>query len=119
MDDLGRRLRDAKRDYEQRHDVDLTWVELGKRIGAALGRKPIKYQVVQRWFLEGREPAEFVTTIAAIARVLEADPGALAFGGPIRSAPTDEGRGEQFERDVAEAVKEKRRGDGGREQKPA
>lgn len=90
--EFGRRLRDAKREYEMRHDRDLSWRELGERIGAAMGREPYVAEVVRRWFQMGREPAEFAIT-EAIARVLETDPRVLAFGPaeppapPARAAP--------------------------------
>lgn len=91
--ELGRRLRDAKREYEKRHDVkNLSWREIGERVGAAMGREPVSYQVVQRWFMEGREPAAFVDTIIAIAEVLETDPRLLTFGLPpkAKTAPRDD-----------------------------
>ena len=90
--ELGRRLRDAKRDYEKRHDVDLSWREIGERVATVLGRdKPVAYQVVQRWFTDGREPQDFVDTLRAIASVLETDPHSLTFG-PLEAqrAPREE-----------------------------
>lgn len=75
----GRRLREAKRSYELAHDCDLTWREIGERVGAVLQREPFSAQVVQRWFAAGREPERFAIT-EAIGVALGADPAWLAFG---------------------------------------
>lgn len=77
--EFGRRLREAKRSWEQRHDRDLTWREIGEAVGERLGREPYAPTVVHRWFNKGTEPAEFAVT-HAIAEILEVDPGKLAFG---------------------------------------
>lgn len=92
--EFGRRLRDAKRAWEQAHDRDLGWEEVGKLVGRAMGRKkPLAGPVVYRWFKEGREPKEFRKAVLAIAKVFESDPGVLAFGpvaGPIPVSAGDE-----------------------------
>jgi hypothetical protein len=76
----GRQLRAARRSYEDRHDVRLSYAEIGRRVGAQLNRAPFSATSARAWFVEGQEPETFQIA-AAIARVLEADPGELAFGG--------------------------------------
>ena len=78
--DFGRRLRDAKRAWEQAHDQELTWDQVGARVAEAMGRKPIKGGVAYRWFMNGREPKEFRETVLGIARAFGASPCTLAFG---------------------------------------
>lgn len=75
---FGRRLRDARRDYERRHDRRLTLKEIGEGVGAKLNREPYAGPVVYRW-LHGAVPAD-LAVITALADVLETTPGALAFG---------------------------------------
>ena len=76
----GRQLRAALRAYEERHDGErLSWAEIGRRVGARLGREPFASQTAGAWFKDGQEPESFAVA-AALADVLEADPGALAFG---------------------------------------
>lgn len=76
--EFGRRLRDAKRDWERANDRDLTWAEIGRRVGVLLARDPFPHQVVLRWFKQGREPSFDITE--ALAVTLGTSPGRLAFG---------------------------------------
>lgn len=91
-DSWGRRLRDAKRDYEKRHDTRLSYAEIGVRVAAVVGRdRPFASTSVRSWFVEGQEPEAFAIT-AALAVVLEADAGALAFGRGVEPASASAGR---------------------------
>lgn len=77
----GRRLRAAKRAYDERHDTDLTLDQIGEMVARAEGRaKPYKHPSVRAWF-KGQEPAS-LGLIAAIAVALEVDPRDLSFGVP-------------------------------------
>lgn len=86
-EDFGRRLRDARRDYERRHDRYPTDAEVGRAVGKHLGRGPFTPQVVGRWF-KGREPGEFIATVRALAAFFEVSAGWLATGeGDMQAAP--------------------------------
>lgn len=79
--EFGKHLRDAKRAYEQRHDVALSWREIGERLAKKLKRpEPVRSQAVGEWFQKGQEPDDFYTTMKALAAVLETTPGVLVFG---------------------------------------
>ena len=78
-EEWGRQLRAALRAYEEREDARLSWSEIGRRVGARLGRAPFASQTVGAWFKDGQEPEPFIAVAAAIAYVLKADPGALVF----------------------------------------
>jgi hypothetical protein len=80
----GQQLRSARRAYEERHDTRLSYAEIGRRVGAKLERPAFSATSARAWFVEGQEPDSFVV-VEAIAAVLEADPGFLAFPsrGPI------------------------------------
>lgn len=73
----GRALRNAKRDYEKRHDTDLTYKGMGKRLGEILGRDPIPHPTVRSWFVDGQEPDTFLPIARALATMLEVDVAAL------------------------------------------
>lgn len=75
---FGRRLRDARRAWEMRHDRSLTLREIGEQVGKRLERGPYATPVVHRWFA-GRMPAD-LAVIEALAAVLGTTPGELAFG---------------------------------------
>jgi hypothetical protein len=77
--DFGRRLRDAKRSWEQTHDKRLVWRVLGEELGAAMSRETYAPNVVRRWFMQGIEPENFIATVSALADFLEVSPGWLAF----------------------------------------
>lgn len=80
----GQQLRSARRAYEERHDTRLSYAEIGRRVGAKLDRAAFSATSARAWFVDGQEPDSF-TVVEAIADVLEADPGFLAFPsrGPI------------------------------------
>ena len=87
--DFGRRLRDARRDWEKAHDADLSYREIGERVAAIVGREPpFSHQAVRKWFEGGQEPQE-LGVVLALAKVLGADPAALAWGAqaPTTSEP--------------------------------
>lgn len=76
----GRRLRDAKRDWERRHDQPFRYREIGERVQIILGRaRPHSPTTVRSWFEEGQEPESFAVAIA-LATVLEAPAGPLITG---------------------------------------
>lgn len=75
----GRRLRAAKRNYEETHDTRLTFGAIGERVGTLLQRKPFSTTAARAWFAEGQEPGEFAVA-HAIAAVLEANVCTLVFG---------------------------------------
>lgn len=83
----GRRLRTARRAFVERHDRTLPYKEIGALVGAALRREPFTHTTVRAWFTEGQEPDSFALA-AALADVLEADPGWLAFGRYPTSLPS-------------------------------
>jgi transcriptional regulator with XRE-family HTH domain len=69
-------------------------VEIGRRVGEMLRRdKPFNPSAANKWFNEGSVPD--VGTIAALATVLQVDPGWLAFGdasqapAPMLGLPSD------------------------------
>lgn len=84
----GRRLRTARRAYEERHDAGLTYEEIGERLGRLLKRAAFKHSTVRAWFTEGQEPDSFEVA-RALATVLEADAGHLITGGPMAATPID------------------------------
>src|SRR4051812_807049 len=78
VEDYGARIRKAFRDWHDANDPKvMSWAEVQRRI-AKLLRKPETSVAILKWKEGLQEPtlAEF----RAIARVLNADPGALAFG---------------------------------------
>lgn len=107
----GQKLREALRAYEQRHDTRLSYSEIGRRVGARLKREPFASQSARAWFVEGQEPESFAVA-EAIASVLEADPGALAFepqpkrGTPhgVEPDPTRDRRLTDAELDAADRI---------------
>lgn len=78
MGDYGERLRDAKRKWEVAHDPKvISWAEVARQCSLLLGRK-LHAETVRLMAKAKQEPntAEF----RAFGRVLEVDPGWLAFG---------------------------------------
>lgn len=76
----GRRLRSAKKRWEERHDRDLTFGEIGARVAQLVGREmPYSHVAAGAWFEKGQEPASFDVAIA-LAQLLEEDPGELIVG---------------------------------------
>lgn len=116
----GRRLRDAKRDFEKRHDTSLSYTEIGRRVAKVLERRtPFAPTSARSWFVEGQEPETFAIA-GAIAVVLEADAGYLMTGyekpasvggeedieiGAVALTPAQKGRA----RESAKATRESRR----------
>lgn len=103
-EDWGRRLRAARRAYEDRHDTRLSYTEIGRRVGLRLGRKPYSSPSARAWFIEGQEPESFAVA-AAIAFVLEVDPGGLAFPASEPASPPQGLHGEPRPADVGGARK--------------
>ena len=73
--EFGRRLRDAWRDYEKRHDTKLTQPAVAERLG-------VTPQAVGVWFRTGQEPESF-ELVEQLAALLEVTPGWLAFGDSV------------------------------------
>lgn len=82
----GRRLRTARRAYEERHDGGLTYDAIGEKLGKLLKRPAFKHSTVRAWFVDGQEPDSFVVA-TALATVLEEDAGYLITG--HRKAPAE------------------------------
>lgn len=81
----GRRLRDARRDWEKLADGELGFKEIGIEVAALIGRETdYTYQAVSKWFA-GSEPESFAV-VEALAKILNVSPGYLAFG----ETPDDE-----------------------------
>jgi hypothetical protein len=85
---------------EQKRKVENA--EIGRRVAEGLGRTPAyRSQTVGKW-LEGSEPSSEV--VAMLARVLDVDPGWLAFGSLSQAPapkgwtapPTSAGQGEEL-----------------------
>lgn len=83
----GRRLRSARRAYVEQFDRTLTYAEIGKRLGRALGRPPFKHSTVRAWFVDGQEPESYEIA-KALAVVIGADAGYLMTGN--NNAPATE-----------------------------
>lgn len=77
---FGRRLRDAIKDFEKKHDTSVSMRLLGELVAKRMGKEPILSQVIGAWVREGQEPDDFIATVSALAAVLETAPGYLAFG---------------------------------------
>lgn len=76
-DQWGRRLRSAKRAWEERHDARLTFKAMGRQLAEMTGReKPFRHTAVRGWFEEGQEPESFAI-VRALATLLEVDVGSL------------------------------------------
>lgn len=72
----GKRLRDAKRDWEKQHDRKLSYGEIGKRVAALVGREAaFSHTAVRTWFAAGQEPGMQVAR--ALERLLGVAPGSL------------------------------------------
>jgi hypothetical protein len=84
-DELARRMFQALNGLERRRGRPVTLQQLGEEVGTALGREPFAPSVVGRWVNAKQGPRERVVWIA-LARVLEVEPGWLAFGGGSESA---------------------------------
>jgi transcriptional regulator with XRE-family HTH domain len=67
--------------------------EIGRRVSNLLSRdRPYTPTAINKWFNEGVVPD--IATIAALAKVLQVDPGWLAFGDESRApAPRELGNG--------------------------
>lgn len=71
--DWGKRLRQARADFEGRQDHKrLPYRQIGERVGELLGREPFEYTTVRAWFVDGQEPESFVIA-KALAAALEVD----------------------------------------------
>lgn len=67
----GRNLRTAKRAFEEKHDVSLTYKLIGEKVATAMGRpRPFGHSTVLNWFENGQEPEGF-PVLRALAGVLE------------------------------------------------
>lgn len=90
-DEWGRALRRAKRLYEERHDTDLTYKGMGRRLGQILGRaQPVPHPTVRSWFVDGQEPETFAV-VRALAAMLETTPGDLLGDVPRSAADSTNG----------------------------
>jgi len=89
---FGRRLRQAKRDWEQSHDPQtISNEEIGRRVAALLKRgEPYSPQAVGKW-MAGREP-DTLDVVAAIAKVLGCDRAWLAWGPAVNDEPAKKRR---------------------------
>lgn len=76
---FGRRLREARKDWEKNEDRELSFEAIGIEVGRILERdRPYSQQAVSRWFA-GSEP-EMFSVVAALGMILGVSPGWLAFG---------------------------------------
>ena len=77
MEGFAGRIRRAFRAWEDRLGRDVTETELGELVGKAFDGRPISQQSINRWFA-GTVPDH--ARLIALAKVLEVDPGWLAYG---------------------------------------
>jgi hypothetical protein len=77
--EMGRRLRDARRDRAIVTDRELSFKDIGAMVAMRVGRKqPYRYQTVALWF-GGREPESY-RIVTALGAILGKSPCYLAFG---------------------------------------
>lgn len=114
----GRRLRDAKSDWERAHNHQrLSYAAIGEAVARLVGRpEPFSHTAVAAWFKKGQEPDSFAVA-QAIETVLEQPPGALILGEAAPdwrlSDPADAERISDDELDRADAdAAQKRRAHG-------
>lgn len=90
--EFGRRLREAKRQWEQTHDPrTISNEEIGKRVAKLLERDgAYSPQAVGMW-MAGREP-KALDVVKALATVLGCDPAWLAFGPAVEDPPAKKRR---------------------------
>lgn len=81
-EEWGRRLRSARRRYEEETDSELSYREIGERLGTALKRSAYKHTSVRSWFVEGQEP-DSLAVMRELAVLLKVDPRWLAFGDDV------------------------------------
>jgi transcriptional regulator with XRE-family HTH domain len=76
---FGSRLRWAKRQWEMRHDRQMTQVELGELVRKKLRKDTPPHQTtVSDWFTKGAEPN--LQTIRALGEIFGVSPTWLAWG---------------------------------------
>lgn len=86
--DIAQRFFDAQTKRERELGRRITLVEIGAEVAALLGREEAFDAGVVRKWLRGVNEPDFAT-MRAIARVLNADPGVLAFGDEDQPLPAD------------------------------
>ncbi|MBA3891594.1 MAG: hypothetical protein H0X64_13800 [Gemmatimonadaceae bacterium] len=93
--EFGRRLRSAKRRWEERHDRKLPNDELAAAVAREAGATSLSGQAVGQWLKRGQEPASF-RLLNALAAVLEV-PVTELLGDHTSAAPrTTTELGERF-----------------------
>ena len=76
---FNKRLRKAKRAYEQKHDCDLSPGELADRVAKVSGAPRRDATTIARWLKKTARPRTW-EEMAALAKVLEVYAGWLVFG---------------------------------------
>lgn len=71
------RIRQAHKKWELAHDKELSWAQVARECQRIL-KRPVDPSTMNRWKTGKQEPT--VSEFAALAEVLDATPGELAFG---------------------------------------